>query len=475
MSPTPVLAQLQEPYVASGFGESAFQDQTTLHPVGLAAVLLLGVATLVVKRRNALLPMLVLACFVSTAQRVVIATLDFNLVRVMVLFGFLRLMARGEYRSWRRTPVDSFVIAWAVVSLAAYSSLRGNIPALIYQLGVTFDVIGLYVLVRCWVQDWRDLDRITWAIAWLAIPSFVFFAIEHLTGRNFFAFLGGVSPVTMAREGRLRCQGPFLHPILAGCFWAVLLPLTACRWWRPGGGTLAVSSSLAIIGIVIFSASSTPLLVLGAVLLGGALFKLRTFTRVLRWSLLCALIMLHLVMEQPVWHLITRINVVGGSTGFHRFRLIDAAVNRFSEWALMGTHSTAHWGYFLFDVTNQYVKECVRAGFLGLVLFLCFIGLAFGRAGRLWRLARGQRFPTAMAWALGVSLFAHVCMFNAASISHSQQSLLVWFLVIGTLVSLSHPKTGVARLDHPQLKPVSTRPSGRVRHLRERTVRLTPA
>ena len=454
MSPTAILTQLEEPYIASGFGENAYQGQTLLHPFGLAAVLVLGLATLVVKRRNAILPILVLACFVSPAQRIVIATLDFNLIRVMVLFGLLRVLARGENARLRTTTVDRLVLGWAAVSLFAYVALRKNFGAFVYQAGVTFDVVGLYALVRCWVQDWRDLDRVCRAVCWIAIPTFLLFLIEHRTGRNLFAILGGANPVTMVRDGRLRCMGPFVHPILAGSYWAVLLPLAACRWWRPGGKPVAAAATLSILGIVILSASSTPVMVVGAAMLGAWVYPLRRNMQTIRWAALVGAVALHFVMEKPIWHLIGRISVVSGSTGYHRYRLIDAAVNNWREWAALGVESTAHWGFYLFDLTNQFVKEAVRGGLLGLVLFVLTIAYAFVNAGRLQRAARGSKYFMALAWGLGVSLFAHVCMFQAVSISHSQQSLLVWFLVIGALTSLGNTRTGVVRKASPQLRAV---------------------
>ncbi|MHC4082292.1 MAG: hypothetical protein ACYSU2_13335, partial [Planctomycetota bacterium] len=53
-------------------------NQTTLHPLGVVAIVLLGVATILVPRRYALVPALILACFVAPAQRIVLASLDFN-------------------------------------------------------------------------------------------------------------------------------------------------------------------------------------------------------------------------------------------------------------------------------------------------------------------------------------------------------------------------------------------------------------
>ena len=76
-------------------------NQTTLHPLGIIAILLLGVATIVVPRRYALVPALVVACFVAPAQRVVLATLDFNFLRIMVFFGWARVLLRGELASFR--------------------------------------------------------------------------------------------------------------------------------------------------------------------------------------------------------------------------------------------------------------------------------------------------------------------------------------------------------------------------------------
>ena len=65
-----------------------WSNQTTLHPIGLAAVLVLGIVMLSVPRRLAVVPLIVLACFISQRQRIVIMTLDFDLLRE----------CRGEFR-----------------------------------------------------------------------------------------------------------------------------------------------------------------------------------------------------------------------------------------------------------------------------------------------------------------------------------------------------------------------------------------
>ncbi|MCP3919073.1 MAG: hypothetical protein GY711_26320 [bacterium] len=433
-----IAALLQEHTVKEGFGEKDFHNQTTLHPLGLAAILVLGIATLVVPRRYALLPMAILACFIPPAQRLVLFTLDFSLLRILVLFGWLRVILRGELRSFRLKRLDTVIFAWAFVSAAAYVTLRGSSEAFINRLGGTYDVVGMYVLFRVWIRDLGDIDRVVSWMILLSVPVFVFFMMERATGRNPFAVFGGVPPITKARAGRLRCQGPFHHPILAGCFWAAFVPLVAARFFRGGRGkfTCAVGMT-AMGGIVFLSASSTPVLGVGLAAIGWAGWLLRKQMRIVRWGTLATLVGLHMVMEAPVWHLISRVGAVQGSTAYHRYLLIDRCISSWREWFLIGTPSTAHWGHQMFDLTNQYVREAVKGGFLALILFVAFVFYAHGGAGRLWRRFQKLRYARALAWGVGVSLFAQSLMFLSISISHSQQNLMVWFFVLAAIGSLA--------------------------------------
>ena len=62
-----------------------YHGETFLDPLGLAAVIVLGALTLVVPRRYAVLPMIAMACFVATSQRVAVLSLNFDVMRLMVL------------------------------------------------------------------------------------------------------------------------------------------------------------------------------------------------------------------------------------------------------------------------------------------------------------------------------------------------------------------------------------------------------
>ncbi len=213
------------------------------------------------------------------------------------------------------------------------------------------------------VQDVADLRSFAWIAAIIAIPVAVFFAIELSTQRNLFAVFGGVREITWIRDDRLRCQGAFSHPILAGVFWAAIGALTM-------GAALDCATSMArrhasrryvpCVLIVGATASSTPVLGLAAGVGFWLCWPIRWLVPYAFIATPFLLVALHLVMEAPVWHLISRVSAVGGSTSWHRYHLINEAINHFPEWAILGTTSTAHWGEGLFDITNQFILEGVR-------------------------------------------------------------------------------------------------------------------
>ena len=421
-------------------GDQAIQswyDQTTLHPIGLIAVFLLGVATLVVPRRYALAPMLIMACFISPAQRIVIASLDFNLLRIMVLFGWLRIAVFAETRRLAWKPIDTIVIVWAVIATVVVTLREATAAAFIYRLGLTFDTLGMYFLFRLLIQSWKDLEKLMLVAAIISIPVAAVFLIELSTGRNMFAVFGGVPEITVVREGRLRCRGPFSHPILAGCFWAALMPLIGALWWSGRRVRWLAPVGLVASAIVVFStASDTPISAVIAGALAAAFFPLRRSMRWIRWSTVLGLVALQIVMTNPIWHLFARIQLVHGSTGWYRFKMIDGFIRNFGEWWMLGTRDYSKlWAHEFDSITNQFVLEGVEGGLLTLALFVAVLALGFQGVGRIGRLVRNSRSRQIMAWMLGASLFAHCASFLA--VSYFGQIVMIFCLTLATIASLS--------------------------------------
>ena len=178
------------------------------------------------------------------------------------------------------------------------------------------------------------------------------------------------------------------------------------------------------------------------------MFPFRHRMREVRWGIVGVLTALHLIMKAPVWALIARASSIVGGTGWHRYILIDSFIMHIGEWFLLGTTSTAHWGWReAGDITNQYILEGVRGGALTLALFITIIVLAFRGVGRLWRINTDNSYRLVLSWALGVSLFVH-CV-NFIGVSYFGQVHIVWYLTLGVIGSLSS-KTANLRYKAPE-------------------------
>lgn len=426
-------------------GNPSYVGQTSVHPIGLFAVIILGICILLLPRKWSVLPVLVMACFVSSAQRIVIGGMDFNMLRIMVLFGITRVILKREYSGFKWVNLDTVIVFWVVSSMFFYTIRLCTVSAFVNRLGFGFDAFGMYFLFRCLIRNWLDVHQIVLGFILISIPVTFFFLLENSTGRNLFAVFGGVPEITAIREGRLRCQGAFSHPILAGCFWAALMPLFAPFWMVSLKHRALAVASLSASSIIIFCcASSTPILAVLFGIVGGLMFILRRWMRVICWGIMLTLIALHMVMNSPVWHLISRVGAVGGSTAWHRYNVINQTINHFSDWWVRGCsgYAVASWGIFAGDVTNQYVLEGVNAGIVTMSLFFVIIATAFATVGRLWRSNSTSAYRMAVSWTLGVSLFVH-CM-NFFGSSYFGQICVLWYLLLAMISSLSTISNKVA-------------------------------
>ncbi len=432
-------------------GNLSYANQTTVHPLGLSAVIVLGLCVLFLPRRWSVLPFLAMACFVSSAQRIVIIGLDFDFLRIMVLFGAVRLILRKEHLDFAWVSLDTVVALWAVSSMLFYVIQVRTFSAFVNRLGFGFDAFGMYFVFRCLIRDWEDVDAMVFGMLLISIPVAMFFVLENRTGHNLFAVFGGVPAITDVRAGRLRCQGAFAHAILGGCFWALLMPLFAARWWKSANDRLwAVTGLVTSSVIVVCCASSTPVFAVMAALIGGLFFFLRRYMRLVRWGVLLTLIALHMVMNAPVWHLISRVSAAGGSTGWHRYNLISQAIMNFGDWWFSGCsgYTVLSWGIYRGDVTNQYILEGVSGGIATLCLFIAVIVVAFREIGCLWRSQIRNPYRVALSWAMGISLFVHCT--NFIGVSYFGQIRILWYLLLAVIGSMSF------KLNHgsiPKIRP----------------------
>jgi hypothetical protein len=403
------------------------------------AVLLLGlssVAILAVSRRWALVALLAGTCYVTRAQGIDLGPFSFTVFRILIAVGLFRIAIRGEWLNITVNKLDVLIVLWGIWLLISVAFHRDPSNQVIERMGFVFDAWGSYFLTRCFSRTWEESASICFTLGLVLTPIAFFMLLEKTLAHNYFAFLGGVPEVPHIREGHVRAQGPFSHAILAGTIGAVCLPLIISSWRSHKVG--AIVGCVASLVMVIASGSSGPILSAAAAVGALAAWRYRARTRAMRWGAVVAYLCLNFVMKDPAYFVLARIDLTGGSTGWHRARLIQVSIQQISEWWLTGTDYTRHWmasgvswSPDHTDITNHYLQMGVLGGLPLMAIFIAGVAWAFVVVGRGMREASSEH--QFALWALGASLFCHAA--TCISVSYFDQSVVFFYLTLGLIGS----------------------------------------
>jgi hypothetical protein len=347
----------------------------------------------------------------------------------------MRTLMRREYAGFRLNSIDWLMILLGVWSVIAYTVLWGTANSFVYRSARTFDMLALYFLFRVHVRSWDEIYTLIKSLSFACLVLAASMLFQFVTQTNPMYALGAPYNVVVSRLGVLRCQAGFGHPISAGVVGGSLIPLFVIAW-RMGGDL----RKWAILGIsagtimTVTSASSSTVMAYAAGV--GALFmwKYRHRMSAIRWAVFIGMIFMDLLMQAPVWALLARFKVFGGSTGYHRYWLFNEFVNRVNEWWLIGIKSTADWNPLLWDVVNQYVLMGVRAGILGLALFVIILALCFREVGRAVNRVQPGDPHALMVWSFGAMLFSHCVTFWGYD--YWDQIIILWYMLLAIIGGL---------------------------------------
>jgi hypothetical protein len=428
--------------------EQQIQDASNVSPLAGIALLVMAYLMWTLPRRFAVCPVLVMVCLMPIGQQLVLFGLHFPLFRILLLVGVTRVIAHGETALMRWTIADKLFVWWVVVGVVIGTMSKPSMELFINRSGDAYNAAACYFFVRCVVVDFEDIVTGVRTLAFVSLPLAALMLVEKATGHNLLSVFGGVPEITVIREGHLRCQGPFRHPILAGTFGATEIPLFVALWfYRVKNRRLAAAGAIAGLIIAITASSSGALMAVAGVFFGLFMWKHRKHLKALRRAVVLGIFVLSFFMHAPVWYLMARLSDVFGGGGWHRAYLLDQAFGHLNEWWLFGTTYTAHWGPAgeviaadpnMMDITNHYVMEGVKGGLLKLGLFVAIIVACFKRLGQVLR-GLPPKSPTAFfVWTIGISLFAHCISF--VSITYFDQIIIVWFWLLAIISSLPLPK-----------------------------------
>jgi len=143
------------------------------------------------------------------------------------------------------------------------------------------------------------------------------------------------------------------------------------------------------------------------------------------------------VMKAPVWFLIARVDLTGGSSSYHRAELVDQFMSHIPEWFLIGVKDTSDWGLDMWDVQNQYVNIGEAGGIVAFVCFIMVITRSFGMLGDARKAVDRQKDKEWMLWCLGSAMFANVVGFFG--VNYFDNSRMWWFILLAMIPAICVP------------------------------------
>lgn len=410
---------------------------------GLTFILLAGIATLLLPRRFALLPLIVTACYLTMSQFLIVVGLQFSILRIIIFFYFIRLVIRSDVKLLHFNILDKVILLWVISNVLIYYLYDFILADLINRLGFAYNVLGLYFVMRAFINDIDDCYLILKSLAIILIPLALMMAVERVTMINSFSILGGVPQYTHIRGGKIRAYGPFGNSILAGIMAASSMPLLVSLWFTHTiSKTLIISGVAAAFFIIIASNSSGPILVLATGVIGLLMWQVRDYMSMVKYTILFLLVTAHFVMEAPVWYLIAKAAKLMGGAGWYRAELIDQAIRHFDEWWIAGTRYTIHWmptgldiNPDMADIANFYIRQAVDGGLLTLVMFVIVIVTGFKCIGTALIMKQYQALSLNMfVWSLGAALLSHTIAY--LNVSYFDQTMVFWYLLLAMIAKI---------------------------------------
>jgi len=413
------------------FGGGA--SSTILHPLVALGMLIAIVLILVLPRNKAITPFVFAYFNIPAAQVLVLGGVHFFMRQILILTVLARMMAfpgsSGESRfAGGLNRLDRVVLLWVLSGIVIFNIEWMAKQAFIKSLGDLIELLGGYVAVRFLITDRETVWRAIKIIAAVFVIQGAFMMSEQFTHHNLFSMFGANEP--SFRDGHVRSEGA-MGTLYAGAIAGALVPLFLALWTK-GKSRLIALAGLAGAGAMIFASyASTSWMALGSSLLALAFWPLRKVMRLVRWGIVATLVGLQIVMHGPVWSLIEKIDVTGGSSSYHRYELVDNCIRHFGQWWLLGYKYYYTWGFCMFDLCDQFVAAAVTGGLVTLVLYIMIFSRSFGALGKARKQVEGDRSEEWFFWCLASFLFA--VMISAMGINYMFQLLMCFLLLVACI------------------------------------------
>ena len=433
-------------------------DQSYVHPLALLIFVLAAIWIFVGPSNKITWSVIAIACLVSVAQRISVLTLDFDFIRAIGTLGLIRILVYGELRTIKPNLGDKLILGY-VTTLIGCSLINGGLSEATTRGGLCLSYFSIYWIGRSSIRTVQDLKLMLTFIGVVLIPVAIFMTIEKLTGRNYFSIFGGISTLTAMRDGKLRAQGGFTHPIIAGVFFAGLAPIAFGVILSKAKGLPSLLAGwitlILSLVVILMTASSTPVAGFLIGVMSWCTFKIRWHLKTYLYVLGFMAVVVHFVANNGLHGvLFTKIDFTGSSTGYHRYMLVQGMLDNIPNWVVTGSPGAKYNKAFR-DITNMYVLSALTGGLLALVLQIMMVIQALKGCVASVRKAI-TRQDLVISYGLGCGLVVMIASFTA--VSCYGEGIVPFYLLVGGAISLGQvlPSKGSVR---PSKSPETKRPA----------------
>ena len=187
------------------FGGGASTSSMT--PAALAITLVAAMLLLVLPRKQAPAPILIVAFLIPFGQQIMVGGAHFFAIRIVIMAGLCRLLAAKISSSKTLFPagfngIDKAFSLLLVVGGTAFIIRQGAAAAIVYQTGFWLDAFGMYFIFRHLLQDREDIFRLIKMFAFVAAVLGTCMSYEYLTRVDLFSYLAQHQIVPWVRDGK---------------------------------------------------------------------------------------------------------------------------------------------------------------------------------------------------------------------------------------------------------------------------------
>jgi len=384
-----------------------------------------------------------------------VGTIDISVGRVLIMVLLARCLISRRLRGQAKPcSLDLWVMASLVIHAVVYCLANPVSDSVENQAGNLVDTAFVYLCFRLIIRDRASFMAFVKLVSLVLVPLAIIGVMEAVSGQYFFVWMARycrwaragsqlLNPSRMKpRLGFTRAFGPYSHPIMFGVTFGLFLPLTwalrrEASLWR---GLAWILAGFVVLG-ALSSMSSGPWMMLIVVLFVLAMERWRKGLKYFVFALLAVIPLVGIISNRPIYHVVfSYANPLGGA-GWHRARLIDAAIDTFGQWWLLGYGGRdPGWGRYVgmafADITNYYLWVACQAGLAGLVSFCGMLAVAIRNLLFTVKTVR-EPWLVSVAWSLFSSIVGLMIFFLSVGLFGQPRSL--FYGVLGIVASLTEP------------------------------------